>query len=96
MKERVYKDLAYGQENAQRLDLYLPAKDAFSTVVFFHGGGLEEGDKADEAYVRMARQFVRGGYAFASADYRLYPQGARYPDFICDGAAATAFVRCTT
>ena len=33
-----------------------------------------------------------GGYAFVSADYRIYPN-AKFPEFILDAAKAVSFVK---
>ncbi|MBN2325759.1 MAG: hypothetical protein JXR73_01305, partial [Candidatus Omnitrophica bacterium] len=44
------------------LDLYLPegAQD-FSTIVWFHGGGLQAGDKSEEMTAAIARWFAGRG-----------------------------------
>ena len=85
-----YLDIAYCEKGleAQKLDLWLPEKESFPVFVFFHGGGLEAGDKADEAFIP---ELVQAGVAVASANYRMYP-GARFPDFLEDAAAAVAWV----
>ncbi|MBP3422475.1 MAG: alpha/beta hydrolase [Clostridia bacterium] len=74
-------------------DAYLPPTNGFSTILYFHGGGFESGDKADETQVELAKSFARLGYGFISANYRMYPSGARFPDFLEDGADAVAFVK---
>jgi len=40
-------NLAYGEDNRQKLDLYLPDHQEmpYPTVVLFHGGGWQIGDK---------------------------------------------------
>ena len=74
----------------QKLDLYLPDDAAsFPLFLYFHGGGIESGDKAIEG---VAKTLTDRGIAVASANYRMYPE-ARYPDFICDAAAACAWVK---
>ena len=75
------------------LDAYLPQADGFTTVVYFHGGGLVEGDKADANNIDFASAFVDAGYAFISANYRMSPQGGKYPDFLEDAAQAVAFAK---
>ena len=40
----------------------------------------------------MAAAFTAAGYALASVEYRKYPN-AKFPDFLLDGAKATAFVK---
>ena len=42
--------LSYGTHSAQALDLYLPDAAHFPVFVYFHGGGLEAGDKRDFAH----------------------------------------------
>ena len=101
---RAVRDLAYGDGERQRLDLYLPVTKAAAAagpasppksgpvpvVVYFHGGGWEAGSKADYPFVGEA--FASRGYVTAIPDYRLYPQ-VRYPAFLEDGAAAVAALR---
>lgn len=90
---RVEKDIAYGEYEQCVLDAYLPPVDGFATVVYFHGGGLVCGDKADENNVDFAKAFVDAGYAFISVNYRMYTHDAKYPDFLEDAAQAVAFVK---
>jgi dipeptidyl aminopeptidase/acylaminoacyl peptidase len=72
------------------LDLYFPiGNTAFPLLVFFHGGGLEEGAKEDLA--ALAREFASCGIAVAAPNYRLYPQAA-YPAFIEDAAKAISWL----
>lgn len=86
---RVIKDLKYNEWNA--LDIYAADKKDADTIVYFHGGGIESGDKSDSYYVEMAECFAREGYHFVSVNYRLYPR-AKYPDYLTDCAEAVAFV----
>lgn len=88
---RTYLDLPYTENPlpCQHLDLYLPDTDSFSLFVYFHGGGLEHGDKAFRNH-RFCEYLTARGIAVASANYRMYPDAA-YPDFICDAAAAVAW-----
>lgn len=74
----------YARERC-RLDLYRPtdAKD-FATVVWFHGGGLTNGNK------EIPRQLKERGFAVVGATYRLHPQ-AKSPEYIEDAAAAVAW-----
>lgn len=73
-----------------KLDIYLPENDTFDTVVFFHGGGIVSGDKADWAYTEIAKEFVQKGYAFVSVNYRLYPN-AKFPDYLIDARNAVRY-----
>lgn len=86
------KNIKYGNDEATRLDAYLPDKKGFTTIVCFHGGGLERHGKDTPNFVDIANDFVKAGYAFVSADYRIYPE-AKFPDFICDAAKAIAYTK---
>lgn len=96
---RVVKDVAYKPDAASdyerqrcKLDLYLPEKaTAFPTIVWFHGGGLQSGDKAGDVAVNAAQRFAGEGIAMASVNYRLHPK-VHFPEYVEDAAAAVAFV----
>ena len=48
----VYTDLSYGEEDANKFDLYLPAdntKGTYGLVVYLHAGGFTSGDKSGDA-----------------------------------------------
>ena len=91
---RKITDIAYTAEadSAHLLDLYLPDGDGFPLFVFFHGGGIDHGDKTGDSLPMIAEYLVGRGIGFASANYRLYPD-AKYPDFIEDCASAVAWVK---
>ena len=83
-------DIPYVENGSdmQKLDIYLPERDTFDTLIWFHGGGLEGGSrKGIPVYPELV---TRQGYAFVSVEYRMYPQ-AHFPDFIEDAAAAVAY-----
>ena len=86
------ENVNYSEKHNEKLDVYLPDGKGFKTVVYFHGGGLEVHGKAYESVVGIAESFVKAGYAFVSADYRIYPT-AKFPEFIEDAADAVAFVK---
>lgn len=88
---KVMKDLIYqeGIGDAGKLDLYLPdSEKCVALLLYFHGGGLEGGDKADDEGVY--KELASKGIAVASANYRLYPSAA-YPQFVEDAAKAVAW-----
>ncbi len=89
MKE--YRDLAYGPDPRNRLDLFLPDdSETHDLFFYFHGGGFTGGSKnGREAFYG---DLVRAGVIVATADYRLYPN-ASYPDFVEDAAQAVAWVK---
>lgn len=81
-------DISYGKDPAQRLDIHLPESKTFPLLIYFHGGGLEKGDKAQ---LPMFYEYLANrGIAVVSANYRLYPD-AEYPDFVEDAAAVVAW-----
>lgn len=88
---KVIKNLTY-QENvgdAGKLDLYLPeGEKCIALLIFFHGGGLEEGNKEDNKGIY--EELASKGIAVASANYRMYPV-AKYPQYIEDAAKAVAW-----
>ena len=88
-------DIPYvdGGAVAQRLDMYLPEGEGFPTLVFFHGGGFEKCDKGGKEFPVLAEYFNSVGIGLISANYRMYPDGARFPDYIEDGAAAVAWAK---
>ncbi len=81
-------DVCYSPEHSQFLDVYLPEGDVFPVFVYFHGGGIVEGDKADAQ--SFFTYMTDRGIAVVSANYRMYPD-AKYPDFIEDAAQAVAW-----
>lgn len=85
---RVARDLAYGDDARQRMDLYAPtAQGSYPTLVFFYGGGWDSGSR--DLYGWAAQALAAQGFVVALPDYRLAPQ-AVFPAFIEDAAAATA------
>ena len=75
-----------------KLDLYLPAKEKeFPTLLWFHGGGLQAGSKADPMTVSIAQWFAGEGIAVALANYRLSPK-ATHPAYLDDAAASCAWL----
>ena len=68
------RDVAYGTDPSQRLDLSIPAGKGFATVIFVHGGSLNSGDKADDDYRNVCAAFPAAGIACANVNYRLAPE----------------------
>lgn len=88
----IERGLSYGPLPRQRFDLYRAADVAgpLPLVVFFYGGGWDDGERGD--YLFVAEGLARAGYLVAVPDYRLYPQ-VRFPAFLQDAAKAVAFLR---
>ncbi len=90
----VRRDLAYGSDPAQRLDVYLPAGRTKAPVLFMvHGGAWMAGDKAGSRVVEhKVAHWVPRGYLFVSANYRLLPDADPLKQ-VEDVAAALAFAQ---
>jgi acetyl esterase/lipase len=89
---RVLRNLAYGGDPAQRMDVYLPAQGARHAPVIFmvHGGGWSRGDKAMRRVVQnKVARWVPRGFVFVSTDYRMLP-GTRPIEQARDVARALA------
>ncbi len=94
-------DLVYGDvaPSIQTVDIHVPEK-VKSTFIYFHGGGLDRGNKLGAE--KFAPYLAERGIAVASVNYRLYANPkfpdrpytpAKYPEFIEDVAKAVAFVK---
>ena len=88
---RTIENLSYSANQNVALDIHLPEKESFPVFVYFHGGGLERGDKAHEKYRVFFKDMTENGIAVVSVNYRMYPE-AKYPDFLEDAAEAVAWV----
>ena len=94
IKALPYKDASglsdYEKERC-KIDLYLPVGvKNFPTLVWFHGGGLQGGNRDGKDTVAVARSLASSGLAVASASYRLSPK-VTYPAYIEDAAVAFAW-----
>lgn len=68
------------------LDIYYPKNvKNFSTIVWFHGGGITGGSK------ELPKALLDKGYAVIGVGYRLSPR-VKAPAYIEDAAAAVAWV----
>lgn len=89
-----HPDVAYDPRfgSSTAMDLYLPDDGAAAhpTVMFIHGGGWKAGDK-DHAR-QMGPRLARSGYAVASINYRLLPEGV-FPNDLADCVCALAYLR---
>lgn len=72
------------QKERCKVDLYLPKKKGFPTVVWFHGGGLKAGKK------EIPEELQEKGIAVVGVNYRLTPK-VLVKDCIEDAAAAVAW-----
>jgi len=90
---RIVRDLAYGAEPRQCLDIFAPA-EGFDTLrpvlLFVHGGAFLYGDKGgpeDPFYNNVGTWAVRRGFIGAAMSYRLAPE-AQWPAGAADVALA--------
>jgi acetyl esterase/lipase len=83
---QVSKDIPYGQEERQVLDVYtrqdIPSK---GVVVFVHGGYWDTGSKND--YPFLADSLTEEGFATVVVNYRLVPT-VTFPSYVEDVALA--------
>ncbi len=90
----VTRDLAYGPQPRQCLDLFRPERaSGADVVVFVHGGAFVRGDKraTPHIYDNVLYWFARQGCVGYNVEYRLAP-GAAYPAGAEDLALALAWV----
>jgi acetyl esterase/lipase len=89
---RQTKGIAYGEAARQKLDVYRPLRQKAGAplIVFFYGGGWQQGNRRDYRFVGEA--FTSYGYVTVIPDYRLYP-AVTFPAFVNDGAQAVRWAR---
>jgi len=78
---KVLRDIAYGSDPRQRMDVYLPAQAAANAPVIFmvHGGGWRTGGKGETAVVENKAPYFTGrGYIFITINYRMLPDADPY------------------
>ena len=83
------KDFNHNYYKDQYLDLFIPDKEEFLTIIHFHGGGLVEGDKGDAH--QYCEHLAKLGFAVATANYSLMPY-AKFPDYLYEAAHAVKYV----
>jgi acetyl esterase/lipase len=90
---QVARDLAFGSDRRQRLDLYRPtasgAEGRLPIILFLYGGSWSSGEKG--GYGFAGRALAARGFLVAVPDYRLVPE-VRFPAFLEDNAAALRWV----
>ncbi|MEO6579980.1 MAG: alpha/beta hydrolase [Sphingomicrobium sp.] len=86
------RELAYGPDPKQRLDLLRPVRNSLvPVIVHIHGGGWSIGDKRS-AEGAKPEHFAEQGMAFASVNYRLVP-ASTVEEQAADIANAIAYLR---
>jgi acetyl esterase/lipase len=88
-----FEDVPYDKRfEATKLDLFMPDDDGSTrpAVMMIHGGAWASGDKRNLR--GMAVELARSGYAAASINYRLLPDGS-FPHMFRDVGCALAFLQ---
>jgi len=89
-KVQEIENIPYGEDEQEVLDLYVPTKNGeYPIILWIHGGAFVGGDKKDVA--RFARELAKQGYAVASMNYTLAPEG-QYPTPILQTNKAYEFL----
>lgn len=85
-------DIAYGADEKQRLDIYLPKEGVEDApiFVFLHGGGFIEGDRAHYGF--LAEAFAKHGIITVVPSYRLTSGGFHYPAPAMDTQMAISWI----
>lgn len=83
---RPHSGIRYLRRPRHVLDVYPAAtSEPAPVIVFFYGGGWEDGERGDYFFVRSA--LASRGFTTLIPDYRVYPE-VRFPGFVEDAAAA--------
>jgi acetyl esterase/lipase len=88
----IKKNIKYGDDRLQNLDIYLPPKltsKKLPVVVFIHGGRWTFGNKKQYAFI--GNSLAQNGYITVLINHRKYPE-VKFPTFVEDGAQAVAWV----
>ena len=72
------------------MDIFFPEVEDFFTIVYFHGGGLVEGDKGDTH--EFVKHLTKLGFAVATANYSLLTE-KKFPECVKDAAQAVKYVK---
>jgi acetyl esterase/lipase len=91
------KNVSYGPDATQNMDVYLPAGRSATTtkaVILIHGGGWVGGDKADMNDAVNGLRTLLPDYAVFNINYRLatLPSGNLWPVQLNDVNAAVDFI----
>jgi acetyl esterase/lipase len=83
------KNIAYGSQPHQLLDIYQPdVPGSYPVIVYIHGGGWNSGNK--ELYALVAQKLVPYDVVVVVPRYQLYPD-ATYPQMRDDVSTALAW-----
>jgi arylformamidase len=93
----VHKDIAYGEDERHRLDVFVPARKPAKApiVVYVHGGGYVAGERSPLPgliYDNVPTFFARHGMIGVNTTYRLAPQH-KWPSGADDLGKMVAWLR---
>lgn len=89
----ITRDIVYGHAGGVELkmDMGTPeGKGPFPVILFFHGGGWQQGDKSHMH--KWIRKVVASGYAGVSVGYRFAPE-YKWPSQVQDAKTAVRYLR---
>jgi acetyl esterase/lipase len=89
----IKKDIVYGHSGGVdlKLDIGFPeGKGPFPVILFFHGGGWQQGDKSHMH--KWIRKVVASGYVGVSVGYRFAP-AFKWPSQVQDAKTAVRYLR---
>ena len=93
--EKITKDVSYGNNAQQKMDIYLPAGRSATTtkvMIVIHGGGWNTGTKADlDVYIDSLRR-REPTYAVFNVEYRMANAPDIFPAQENDIKAAVEFI----
>lgn len=97
---RVEVDVAYLSENRnEKADLYfpkdMPANAKVPAVIWIHGGGFNDGDKAKGRETNFCREMALHGYVAMSINYKLRRMAGQttWPQCVLDAKTAVRWLR---
>ena len=91
------KDVSYGTESMQKLDIYSASNksndstSATPVVIWVHGGGWRNGDKDNRSGSNLCQTWAKEGITMVNLNYRLTPDVV-HPAHVQDVAAGIAWV----
>ncbi len=93
-ESKILQDIPYGEDDRNKMDVYLPSHAKNAPVIFMvHGGAWRIGDKASKAVVEnKVNRWVSKGLIFISINYRMLPKADPYKQ-ATDVAKALAFAQ---
>ena len=93
MSITVLNDIAYGNHERQKVDIYIPenAKSACGLILYIHGGGWQEGDKS--GHKPDCEHFCNLGYITAATNYRFVAEDISIFNELDDISAAIKTIK---